>query len=203
MPLRAVLFDVGGVLEVTPTTGWQARWEGSLGLAPGSIDERLHEVYRAGTIGAITLDEAERRIAHHLGLERPRLDALMGDLWAEYLGTIDVRLFAWFRALRPRYRTGILSNSWVGAREREDAKYGFGGACDTIVYSHEEGIEKPDPRIYQVACERLDVSPAEVVFVDDLRANVEAARRLGMCGVLHTGETAETIAELAAVLDRS
>lgn len=199
-PLRAVVFDIGGVLEITPTTGWQARWESALGLAPGAIDGRLQEIYRAGTIGAVTLAEAELRIAGLLDLDTSQLASFMEDLWAEYLGEINAPLYAWFRGCRPRYRTGILSNSWVGAREREHARYGFGDACDLIVYSHEEGLTKPDAAIYQRTCERLDVAADEVVFVDDLRANVEASRALGMHGILFTGDTAATLRELRGLL---
>lgn len=200
MPFRAVILDIGGVLEITPTTGWQARWERRLALAPGAIDERLRDVYRAGTIGAVTLAEAHQRIATLLRLEPPELEELMGELWAEYLGTLNVPLCRWFRQLRPRYKTGIISNSWVGAREQEDTHHGFGTLCDTIVYSHEEGIEKPAPRIYEIACERLGVTPDEVVFLDDVRVNVDAAKALGMRALLFTGETAETLAELRALL---
>ena len=198
--MTAILFDVGGVLEVTPTTGWQARWEAELGLEPGAIDERLADVYRAGTVGAVTLAEAEQHIARALDLDAKQLQMLMEDRWAEYLGEINAPLYAWFRGCRPRFKTGILSNSWVGAREREHARYGFGDACDVLVYSHEEGLTKPDARIYQLACERLGVGADEVVFLDDLRANVEAARALGMRGVVFTGDTHAAIRELEAVL---
>lgn len=202
MPIRAVVLDVGGVLEVTPSTGWQARWEQKLGLASGAIDERLHAVYRAGTVGEISLAEAERRIATLLALDERQLETLMSDLWREYLGTIDEPLMRWFGALRPRYRTGILSNSWVGAREKEEESYGFAALCDTIVYSHEEGLVKPDSRFYRIVCDRLEVQPEESVFVDDLRANVEAARVLGMHAVLHVGDTRETIAAVSVLLTR-
>jgi hypothetical protein len=83
-----------------------------------------------------------------LGLGRRGLRAFMDDLWAEYLGTLNERLAGYFRAIRPRYRTAILSNSFVGAREREQATYGFEDMCDVVVYSHEEGLEKPDRRFY-------------------------------------------------------
>jgi len=198
--IRAVLFDVGGVLEITPTTRWQARWESKLGLAPGAIDDRLADIYRAGTVGAVTLAEAELGIASAFGLDTNQLAMFMDDLWAEYLGEINAPLYAWFRGCRPRYKTGILSNSWVGAREKEQARYGFGDACDVIVYSHEEGLTKPDARIYRLACERLDVAPEEVVFLDDLRVNVGAARASGMRAVLFTGDTIATIRELRAFL---
>lgn len=202
MAIRAVILDIGGVLEVTPSTGWQARWERTLGLASGTIDERLHEVYSAGTVGAITLAEAESRIATLLALGEVELGAFMSDLWHEYLGTLDRPLWRWFGALRPTYRTGILSNSWVGAREKEQERYGLGALCDTVVYSHEEGLLKPDPRFYRIVCDRLAVRPEESVFVDDLRVNIEAARTIGMLAVHHRGDTSETIAEVDALLAR-
>lgn len=195
--IRGVLFDIGGVLETTPSTRWQARWEAELGLAPGTIDERLADVYRAGTTGAVT--EAEIVATVHRELT-DRAEALLGDLWAEYLGEADVRLQRYFAGLRPRYRTGILSNSWVGAREREHARYGYGDQCDVVVYSHEEGMVKPDPRFFELACERLGVAPPEVVFLDDVRGHVEAARALGMTAIHHVG-TDESLAALRAVLD--
>lgn len=203
MAIRAVVFDIGGVLEVTPSTGWQARWEKALRLESGAIDTRLAEVYRAGTVGTISLAEAERQIASLLGLDDQQLSAVMNDLWSEYLGSLDRRLTRWFAALRPRYRTGLLSNSWVGAREKEDAAHGLGALCDTIAYSHEEGIEKPDPRFYRVVCDRLRVSPEQTAYLDDRKANVVAAHALGMQAVHHRGDTSETIAELEAALARA
>jgi beta-phosphoglucomutase-like phosphatase (HAD superfamily) len=67
-------------------------------------------------------------------------------------------------------------NSFVGAREREQALYGFKDMCDVIVYSHEVGWLKPDPRVYRVACERLGCAPDEAVLLDDV-ADVEALLR--------------------------
>ncbi len=52
---------------------------------------------------------------------------------------------SYFAALRPRYRTAILSDSFVGARKREQRAYGFADMCDKVAYSHEEGVGKPDP----------------------------------------------------------
>ncbi len=70
----------------------------------------------------------------------------MADIWREYLGTANTELIEYARQLRPRYRTGILSNSFVGAREGEQAAYGFEDLVDEIIYSHEAGMSKPDPR---------------------------------------------------------
>ena len=60
-----------------------------------------------------------------------------------------------------------MSNSFVGAREREQAAYAFEDLVDEIVYSHEAGMSKPDPRIYALICARLDVRAQETVFLDD------------------------------------
>lgn len=196
--IRGVLFDIGGVLEVTPSTRWQARWETELGLAPGTIDERLAGIYRAGTTGEVTVNEVVATVQRELTADRA--EALLDDLWAEYLGEANVRLQRYFASLRPRYRTGILSNSWVGAREREHARYGYGDRCDVIVYSHEEGLVKPDPRFFALACARLGVSPAEVVFLDDVRGHVEAARALGMTAI-HFVDTDEALGALRSLLD--
>jgi epoxide hydrolase-like predicted phosphatase len=199
LAIRAVVFDIGGVLEITPATGWGERWEARLGLAPGELRTRLGAVWRDGSVGQITEADVERLTGEILGLGRADLDAFLADLWAEYLGTLNVELAAYFAALRPRYRTGILSNSFVGAREREQARYGFGDLCDTIVYSHEEGLAKPDPRIYALACRRLGVRPEETGFLDDVEACVEAARACGLHAILYR-DTAQAIADIEACL---
>jgi len=49
MIIRAVVFDIGGVLEIIPPTGWVEKWEARLHLNPGELDERLMDVWRAGT----------------------------------------------------------------------------------------------------------------------------------------------------------
>ena len=96
------------------------------------------------------------------------------------MGTLNRDLADYFVRLRPCYKTGILSNSFVGAREREQEAYGLEDMCDVIVYSHEVGYVKPDPRIYHVMCGSLGVSPEDTVLLDDIQANVDGARSAGM-----------------------
>jgi epoxide hydrolase-like predicted phosphatase len=195
MPIRAVIFDIGGVLEVTPPTGWEERWAAELRLDPAELLSRLEPIWRLGATGAATLAAVERETADVLGLDETRLDALMSDVWDQYLGTLNEDLAGYFSALRPRYKTGILSNSFVGARERERAAYGFEEMCDLVVYSHEEGQLKPDPRFYRLICERLGVSPREAVFLDDREACVRGAREVGMAAVMFV-DNDQALAEL-------
>jgi FMN phosphatase YigB (HAD superfamily) len=145
--IRAVVFDIGGVLEITPDLGVNRLWEARLGLSSGEMDQRMRDVWRAGSIGTITLDGVHQAIRDRLGLDEQQLAEYMADLWREYLGTANTELIEYARQLRPRYRTGILSNSFVGAREREQTAYGFEDLVDEIVYSHEAGMSKPDPDI--------------------------------------------------------
>ncbi len=199
MTIRAVVFDIGGVLEITPDLGVHRRWEARLGLPAGDVSERMGDVWLAGRLGTITLDEVHQATRDRLGLDEEQLAAYMADAWREYLGTANTELIEYARGLRPQYRTGILSNSFVGAREREQAAYGFEDLVDEIVYSHEAGMTKPDPRIYALACARLGTRPGETVFVDDVDLCVAGAREAGIHAV-HYRDNTQAIAEIEKLL---
>jgi putative hydrolase of the HAD superfamily len=124
MVIRAVVFDIGGVLEITPDLGVDRPWETRLGLSAGEILVRMRDIWRGGSIGTITLDDVHEALKDRLGLDDQKVAQYMADLWREYLGTANTELIEYARELRPRYRTGIVSNSFVGAREREQAAYG-------------------------------------------------------------------------------
>jgi epoxide hydrolase-like predicted phosphatase len=200
MGIRAVVFDIGGVLEITPPLGTDEKFARELGWEPAAFDAALRDTWRAGSIGTIGLVEVHARIGAILGIDAARVDAFMERVWVEYLGTLNVELASYFGSLRERgYRTAILSNSFVGAREREEAAYGFGGLCDFIVYSHEVGIQKPDPRIYALTCERLGLAPEAVAFLDDSAPIIEAASEFGMKAVRFV-DNARAIGDIEALL---
>jgi epoxide hydrolase-like predicted phosphatase len=195
--IRAVIFDIGGVLEVTPPTGWMERWAARLGVSGQEMSSRLEGTWRAGTLGEVDLDTVELRTMSALGLTDGELSEFMDDLWTEYMGSLNCELADYFGSLRPRYRTGILSNSFVGARERESAAYGFDQMCDAVVYSHEEGMAKPDPRFYGVILERLSVEAEEALFIDDSPACVQGALDVGMRAIRYF-DNRQAIAEIEA-----
>ena len=199
MAIRAVVFDIGGVLEFTPRTGWVEKWEIQLNLKPGELDERLMDVWRDGSTGIISEEEVEKIVGEIMEMDQGQVEALMTDLWEEYLGELNVELAAYFASLRPRYQTAILSNSFAGARGKEQERYHFAEMCDLIIYSHEEGISKPERRIYELTCERLGVQPAEMIFLDDHQRPVVGARELGIHAILFQN-TAQAIADIQAML---
>ena len=199
MVIRAVVFDIGGVLEVTPDLGVDRLWEPRLGLPAGEILVRMRDIWRGGSIGTITLDDVHEALKDRLGLDDQKLAQYMADLWREYLGTANTELIEYARELRPRYRTGIVSNSFVGAREREQAAYGFEDLVEEIVYSHEAGFSKPDPRIYALICSRLSVPPEQMVFLDDSDVCVAGAGDAGIHAVRYQS-SAQAIAEIEKLL---
>jgi epoxide hydrolase-like predicted phosphatase len=199
MIIRAVVFDIGGVLEITPDLGVTGLWESRLGLGSGELNTRMYDVWRGGSIGTISEHDVYQAVTERLGLDERQLAEFMAGIWREYLGTANTELIEYARRLRPRYRTGILSNSFVGAREREQAAYGFEDLVDEIVYSHECGMSKPDPGIYALACERLGVEPAQMVFLDDYEPCVEGARQAGIDAVLYQDNT-QAVSDIEALL---
>jgi epoxide hydrolase-like predicted phosphatase len=198
---RAAVFDVGGVLELPVDNHLDRRWERRLGLEPGAFFERLRRsgLGRAANLGRVSEEQFARGLAELYGLDRRGIDELLEDLWDWYVGELNAEMADHFRGLRPRYRTAILSNAAAGGRREEQARYGLDELADVLVYSYEVGIEKPDRRIYLLTCERLGVAPGEAVFLDDLEANVVAAREVGMRAVVF-GSTDQAIADVEACL---
>ena len=202
MAIRAVVFDIGGVLEFTPRTGWVEKWETHLHLKPGELHERLTDIWRDGRIGTISEEEVEKSIGEVMDMDQGQVEALMADLWEEYLGELNVELAAYFASLRPRYQTAILTNSFAGARDKEQERYNFAEICDLLIYSHEEGIAKPERRIFELTCERLGVQPAEMIFLDDVERNIVAALEFGIQAILFR-ETTQAISDIQACLQAS
>ncbi|QSR31598.1 hydrolase [Nocardioides sp. S5] len=193
-----MVLDIGGVLEVVDDEVFPRPAEVRLGLAPGSIAGGLAALPGDAMLGEVTEDEVRAEWQRALGLDDDQVDGLVEDYWRWYVGTLDRPLLDWFAAQRPDRLTAILSNSGPGARERE-RHHGFEDVTDDIVYSHEVGVAKPDPAAYELAARRLGVEPHEVLFLDDVEANVDAARRAGWHAVLHR-DTATSIAAMERIL---
>ena len=199
MNIQGIIFDIGGVLEINAPTNWEDQWEQDLGFPPGFIQENLKETWKAGSYGWISLEEVQTQISQILDIHPSQTNEMMRDVWQEYLGVLNQEMYVYFQRLRSKYKTALLSNSFVGARAREQAQYRFEDHCDFIIYSHEVGLYKPDPRIYELTLDRLQLAPHETIFVDDVKANVSAAQELGIHSVLFLN-TGQAIAQIEALL---
>ncbi len=191
MTIKAVIFDLGGVLVRTEFPEVRRRLELRLGLEPGTVGRAVwgSKEWELAQIGALSYEEHWRSVGATLGLSSPQEIA---DFRREYFSAdrVDQELVRVIEALRSRYRIGLLSNAPDKLGVWLENDWGIKHLFDAIVYSADVGMVKPDPRIYQLTLERLAVEPSEALFVDDYSRNIEAALALGMRAILFTSTKA-------------
>jgi len=180
MSVKALIFDVGGVLIRTENLTGRQKWAQRLGLGVWELHDVVFEspVAAAATIGQATESEAWEYARQQLGLSLEQLPEFRSDFWAG--DHLDERLADWVTARRGQYRTGILSNAWDNARAFLTSQAKIVAAFEILVLSAEEGLRKPEPAIYERVLQRLGVAAYEAVFVDDGLENVMAARKIGL-----------------------
>jgi putative hydrolase of the HAD superfamily len=203
---RAVISDFGGVLT-SPLVRAFAAAQGGVEIPPeaygtamaaataGGGELPLFALERGEITEAEFLAQLERGLAQILG--RPvSLDGFTTRLMAAL--EPNAELFAYYGALRDRgVRLALLTNN---VREWEPlwrSKLPIDDVFETVVDSAFVGMRKPDPGIYELTLERLGLPAEACVFVDDLQINVDAARALGMRGVVYR-DTAQAIADVEA-----
>ena len=100
------------------------------------------------------------------------------------------------------YRTAIVTNNLAEFSEHWLKTLPLDELFDTVIDSSQVGVRKPDPRIFELALERLGGVEAErAVFLDDFPGNVEAARRVGMTGILVESDPSSALEELRRLLE--
>lgn len=197
MPPRTILFDAGGTL-VFPSFRRIADELAAHGVVADATnlaraDARVRfEIDRPDVIATTTDGSRFRRyldaLVGEVGLERlpdpvfQRLDAYhrVHNLWEDVPSDVPLAL----ERLRGRVRMGVVSNA-NGTVRAKLARVGLAGYFELIVDSHEEGIEKPDPRIFALALQRMGVHPSEAAYVGDLlHVDVMGAAAAGLATFL-------------------
>jgi glucose-1-phosphatase len=116
MMIRAVIFDIGGVLLRTEDQSSRHKWEKQLALEQGELSRAVwtSDVSNRAMVGQATEDDVWQYLARQYQLNDSQLAAFTADFW----GTerMDPMLIQFVRDLRPRYKTGIISNAWASAR---------------------------------------------------------------------------------------
>jgi putative hydrolase of the HAD superfamily len=203
---RAVIFDLGGVVFPSPIDVFRS-YEQEHGLPHRFLSEVVLTDVEGGAWarlerGELTVAEFCTEFESECAAAGERIDAtaLMGAV----AGGFDPRpeMVRALRTLRVGgLRTGALTNNWA-AEPGDAGERGLttlADLFDTVVESAVEGLRKPDPRIYELVCARLEVSPEESVFLDDLGVNLKAARALGMT-TIKVVDPAAALAELGEVV---
>jgi putative hydrolase of the HAD superfamily len=201
--LRAVIFDLGGVVVGSPLRAI-AEYERELGIPAGFVNRLVVSTGPGGAWsrlerGELALDafyalfdreaaEAGGRLSSRAMMERIHAAAQPRP-----------RMLAAIRRIRERgLRTSALTNNWVGETGPSSADR-LGEHFDAVVESSVVGLRKPDPRIYELACRQLAVEPRQAVFLDDIGGNLKPARALGMT-TIRVDDPEAALAELSRVL---
>ena len=200
MSIAAVLFDFGGVITTSPFEAF-ARYEVEHALPVGFLRQvnatdpdtnawaRLerNEIDLAGFDAAFG-DESER-LGHRVR-GGDVLGLLSGELRPEMVRAVEV--------IAARLPTGLLTNNVVGM-DPSGAIAEVLAHFDVVIESSVVGLRKPDPAFYELACERLGITPADAVFLDDLGINLKPARALGMA-TIKVDDPAVALAQLEQIL---
>lgn len=204
--IEAVIWDFGGVFTSSPFEAF-ARYERERNL-PGDFLRRVNAANHLDNAWArferaeLDLEEFDRAFAQEalaLGHHVPGKDIialLSGDIRPEMIEAL--------KSVRRRFKTGCITNNvpsnQTGSPEgralyvREIMEL-----FDHVIESSKLGLRKPDPRIYEMMCEALNVSPRSCVYLDDLGVNLKPARTMGMT-TIKVESAAQAIAELEQVL---
>ena len=210
MTITAVIFDFGGVITASPFEAFN-RLEAERGLP--------HDLIRA--INANAPDHNAWALLERAEIDRAEFDsrfageaAALGhelrgaDVLAVIAGAIRPGMVAALDTIRAAgLKLGCITNNVPGGSGPAMANDAAGESryaaifarFDHVIESAKAGVRKPDPRIYAMMCEALDVTPAACVYLDDLGINCKPAAAMGMAAIKVTGE-AQALKDLAEVL---
>ncbi|HQV71158.1 MAG TPA: HAD family phosphatase [Thermoflexales bacterium] len=201
--IKALFFDVGGVLVRTMDWSRRFAWEDRLGLGRGMLEplvhgNLLHEQQERGELG---FDDFWRETALRLGIAQDQVAQFREEFYAG--DEVNLELISAIRGWELRgLKTGIISNAPPILRQTLTAQYDIAKYFDAITISGEVGVRKPDAAIYRHALKSLGVAANEAVFVDDLLPNIAGANAIGMTGI-HFAENALTIDEITRLVNRN
>jgi putative hydrolase of the HAD superfamily len=208
--ISTVIFDFGGVITSSPFEAF-SRYEAGRGLPADTIrrinatnpDANAWALFERAEIDAARFDALFAEEAAAIGAEIRGADVLAllsGDIRPRMVAALDTLKAAGFRL-------GCITNNvpsgkgpgMAGSEAKAVAIAEIMARFDHVIESSKAGIRKPDPRIYAMMCNVLDVEARACVYLDDLGVNCKPAAALGMTAIKVTGE-AQALADLAAAV---
>jgi len=208
-PIRAVLWDFGGVILSSPFEAFRS-YEKESGLPEDFIrglnarnpDENAWAKMERNEVSPaefVTLFEAEARAAGHEIDGWRVLRSISGDIRPQMVEAL--------RRCKAHFRVACITNNMKAGEgpgmarnpEKAAAVAEVMTLFEHVFESSKLGWRKPDPRIYSHACERLGVAPQTCIYLDDLGINLKPARALGM-RTIKVGDPDTAIAELESLV---
>ena len=201
MRIQAVYLDFGGVIFCTVDREPRRRLAEHFHMSYREMEKFVFESEssRRASVGEITEENHWLNVLDALKVDHGQKD----DFVNRFFGgdELNQSLLGFMKRLRPDVRIGLISNAWSGLRAWLTGQ-GIADQFDQMIISAEVGVMKPDQRIYHLALDEAGITPAETVFMDDMPANVDAAKALGMHGI-HFRQAEPAIAELKRILNSS
>jgi len=200
--IKSVVFDMGGVLLRTADASSREAIAKRFGTTRRELEVFIFnsESSIQTEIGKKTNVEHWHTVMRHYGQPEGEYISLYDEYFAG--DAIDQRLVDYAASLKPAYQIGLLSNAWENARALLSERFDFLDVFDVSIFSSEVGVRKPDPAIYRAMLERMHCAPGEAVFIDDVQANVDGAKGVGMQALRFTGTDA-VIERLNSILERT
>jgi len=208
MSIRAVIFDLGGVVLGSPLHAIAA-YERELGIPANFVNRVVASTAPTGAWSRLERGELSME-AFYTAFETDCAAAgqtlsareMMARMGAAALPR-PVMLQAIARIREAGLLTAALTNNWISADdEPKDGTRALRDLFHVFVESSVEGLRKPDPRIYELACARLEIEPGQAAFLDDIGSNLKSARALGM-RTIKVDEPEQALRELEGVIDLS
>jgi putative hydrolase of the HAD superfamily len=198
MTIRAVFFDLGGVIVRTEYQSPRQQLAERLGLEYDDLSRIVFdsETGIQASTGAITSQQHWEAVMKRLKRPVEDIPSIREEFFAGDI--VDRDLLNFLRSLRGSHKTGLISNAWSDLRDylvREKMIDAF----DHIIISAEVGVAKPEPGIFQISLKQAGVRADEAVFVDDFYVNIEGCEKLGIRGI-HFKDTESTLQQLKQLL---
>ncbi len=203
--LRAVLFDFGGVMTESPLDAFRA-FESTRNLPQGFIqsinrrdpDSNAWARFERSELTPQEFDETFAAESRAAGFELRGLEVI------ELLyGPVRPCMTQAVMRCKSHFLTACLTNNVQFAGRRNPANSAQWAEAmalfDEVIESSKAGVRKPEPRFFELACERLSIEPREAVFLDDLGTNLKPARAMGMY-TIKVSNPKDALAELEQVL---
>lgn len=181
--IKAIIFDIGGVLIRTEDRSHRNNLEKRLGLEPGESEILVFngEMGRKAQHGEISSAELYSWIQKHLGLDDAGIAQFKHEFWAG--DRLDTELIDFIKSLREKYTVCVISNFMDALPAMLKTEYPAADAFHFTVVSAHVGIMKPDPRIFEYTIKLLNLRPEETIFIDDFQHNIDGCQAVGMHGI--------------------
>jgi epoxide hydrolase-like predicted phosphatase len=183
MMIKAIIFDLGGVLLRTADFSPRDTLAARLGMSRHKLEEFVFGGESGDWVqrGEITVREHWENLRNQINYSPQDFKELLDKFFTQ--DELDEQLIDYVRWLHKSYKTALLSNAWDNLRQVIAERWHFEDAFDTMIISAEVKLVKPDPRIFQLALDRLGVEASQTIFIDDMQRNVEGARAMGLQGI--------------------